>query len=63
MGMYAVGTRPLLDILNRETNPALCQQVWYADDSSAAGQLSEMRKWWDTAAGPQNAGQNLFFEL
>ena len=29
--------------------------VWYADDSSSAGKLREMRKWWDVLckAGPE----------
>ena len=55
MGMYAVGIRPLINILNEGTDSSLCQQVWYADDSSAAGQLKEMRKWWDilNMAGPK----------
>ena len=26
----------------------MCKQSWYADDSSAAGQLEEMKKWWST---------------
>ena len=47
MGMYAVGTRPLVDILNERTDPTICRQAWYADDSSAAGYLREMKKWWD----------------
>ena len=29
MGMYAVGTRPLLDILHSNTDSSKCQQVWY----------------------------------
>ena len=48
MGMYAIGTRPLLDILHNKTDTSKCQQVWYADDSSAAGFLEEIRKWWAT---------------
>jgi hypothetical protein len=28
-------------------NNELCKQVWYADDSSSAGELAEMKKWWD----------------
>ena len=47
MAMYAIGTRPLLDILSEQTDPSACQQVWYADDSSAAGKLREIKKWWD----------------
>ena len=54
MAMYAIGTRPLIDILNENTDTSLCKQVWYADDSTAGGQLKEMRKWWDllNMAGP-----------
>ena len=47
MGMYAVGTRPLIDTLHDRTDPTLCQQAWFADDSSAAGKLEEMKKWWE----------------
>ena len=55
MGMYAVGTRPLIDILRNNTDMSKCQQVWYADDSSAAGLLREIRKWWNilNEAGPK----------
>ena len=24
-----------------------CKQVWYADDSTAAGSIGDLRKWWD----------------
>ena len=47
MAMYAIGIRPLINTLQEETDQAECQQVWYADDSSAAGKLLEMKKWWD----------------
>ena len=47
MAMYAIGIRPLIDKLREQTDQSSCQQVWYADDSSAAGKLREMRKWWD----------------
>ena len=33
--------------LNASTDPSRCQQVWYADDSTAAGKLREIRKWWE----------------
>ena len=33
MAMYAIGTRPLIDILTDKTDTSKCQQVWYADDS------------------------------
>ena len=47
MAMYAIGIRPLIDILHGKTDASKCQQLWYADDSTAAGQLREMKKWWD----------------
>ena len=55
MGMYAVGIRPLINILQETTDTTKCQQVWYADDSTAGGQLREIRKWWDIlfVAGPK----------
>ena len=55
MAMYAIATKPLIDILTEKTDPSVCQQVWYADDSSAGGKLSEIRKWWDVLneAGPK----------
>ena len=51
MGMYAVGIRPLIDILHNSTDQEKCKQVWYADDSSNAGMISEIRKWWDILNG------------
>lgn len=55
MAMYAIGIRPLIDVLHESTDQSKCQQVWYADDSSVAGKLQEMRKWWDilNMAGPK----------
>ena len=47
MQMYAIGIRPLIDILHAKTDSSLCCQVWYADDSSSAGKLREIRRWWD----------------
>ena len=47
MQMYAIGIRPLIDILHEKSDNTKCQQVWYADDSSSAGKLSEIRHWWD----------------
>ena len=47
MAMYAIGIRPLIDTLNTSTDTTKCQQVWYADDSTAAGKIKEMRKWCD----------------
>ena len=43
MAMYAIGTLPLI----RRSNPSkLIQQVWYADDGSAGGSLSDLINWW-----------------
>ena len=55
MGFYALGTKPLIDALDEAVNTELCKQSWYADDSSAAGKLQEIRKWWTvlTALGPK----------
>ena len=47
MGMYAIGIRPLIDILSQGTDPLQLQQAWFADDSSGAGRLREIKKWWD----------------
>ena len=47
MPMYSIGIRPLIDILNQRTDPIKCLQAWFADDSSSAGELREIRKWWD----------------
>ena len=45
MAMYAVGTKPLIDNLHQSIDQVHCKQVWYADDSSAAGKISEMKIW------------------
>ena len=47
MGMYAIGTKPLVDTLGEAVDPKACKQVWYADDSGSAGKIVEMKKWWD----------------
>ena len=54
MAKYGIALKPLTDKLGEAVDSALCKQVWYADDSSAAGRLTEMRKWWDKLcqAGP-----------
>ena len=44
MFLYAVGTMPLIRLLK---NPSLWTQVWYADDTSACGKLSHIRRWFD----------------
>ncbi len=55
MGMYAIGTRPLINILAEHVDNNKCKQAWYADDSSSGVKLLEMRKWWDVlnTAGPK----------
>ena len=55
MAMYAIGIRPLIDMLHQNTDNLKCQQVWYADDSSCAGHLSEIKQWWNllNQAGPK----------
>ena len=55
MAMYAIGIRPLINILSESVDHTKCHQVWYADDSSAAGKMMEMKKWWDilNEKGPQ----------
>ena len=45
MPFYALATRPLIDSLFRDT-PEL-RQIWYADDASAGGKLTNLKKWWD----------------
>jgi len=37
----------LIDNLAEKVAHEKCAQVWYADDSSSAGELGGMRKWWD----------------
>ena len=44
MFLYAVGTMPLIRLLK---NPSLWTQIWYADDASACGKLSHIRRWFD----------------
>ena len=48
MGLYGLGVKPLVDNLGNEIDIEKCIQSWYADDSSSAGELIEMWKWWDT---------------
>ena len=47
MGLYGLGIKPLTDKLAEAIEAEFCKQVWYADDSSSAGELSAMKKWWD----------------
>ena len=54
MALYALGIKPLIDHLATSVNTDDCAQVWFADDSSSAGKLREIRKWWDVlfSVGP-----------
>ena len=47
MALYALGIRPLIDNLGEVVDHEKCKQSWYADDSSAGGQLTEMKTRWD----------------
>ena len=46
MAMYALGVTPLIQ--------AVCstgvKQIWFADDASAGGHISQLRSWWDRLA-------------
>ena len=55
MGEYAIGLRPLVNILSTVTKLHELMQAWYADDSAAAGTLKKLREWWDLlcANGPK----------
>ena len=39
MAMYAIAVNPLINNLKRDT----MKQVWFADDASAVGNLSDLR--------------------
>ena len=43
MAMYAIGIQPLIKHLESFNT----QQIWYADDSTAGGNLENLRAWWD----------------
>ena len=47
MAIYALGVRPLINNLGDAVDHEKCKQSWYADDSSAGGQLTDMKTWWD----------------
>ena len=44
--MYAVATRPLIDELAEDIGDELLKQVWFADDSTAGGNLDGIHQWW-----------------
>ena len=42
--MYAIATMPLIKQLKVSTE---VEQVWFADDSAAGGEIRKLRRWWD----------------
>ena len=46
MAFYALGVKPLVDELHDCVNIENCKQSWFADDSSAVGNLKEIKVWW-----------------
>ena len=51
--MYALAISPLIQKLKIDEPNA--KQVWYADDSTAAGKVKAVRRWWTclTNVGPK----------
>ena len=51
--MYAIATVPLIKML--QCNHDDVNQVWYADDASAAGKITRLREWWSqlSSQGPK----------
>ena len=47
MAIDALGIRPLIYNRGEAVDHEKCKQSWYADDSSAGGQLTDMKTWWD----------------
>ena len=45
MSFYALATLPLINRL-----PTSVKQVWYADDATAIGTISDLRTWWESLA-------------
>ena len=48
MGMYALSVVPLIK-LSEKAESQVCQ-VWYADDGTGVGKLTQLKGWWDTLA-------------
>lgn len=44
MPMYAIALLPLIEKVNQDTS---ITQAWYADDATATGSLTALRRWWD----------------
>ena len=47
MAMYAISIRPLIDSLKESAGTENLRQVWYADDSTGAGALEQLKIWWE----------------
>ena len=49
MAIYAIAIRPLIDNVQNEA-----MQIWYADDATASGKLSNLKEWWNklSVSGP-----------
>ena len=43
MAMYAIAVTPLIKDLEDKS----VKQVWYADDATACGKISNLKTWWD----------------
>jgi hypothetical protein len=56
MAMYALAISPLIKKLKKQARNA--SQLWFADDSSAAGRLRALQVWWRhlTILGPAEFG-------
>ena len=50
VAMYAIAVNPLIRQLKSDTT----KQIWFADDATAGGKLTDLRNWWDilTNVGP-----------
>ena len=46
MPFYALATLPLIELLQEKHSSV--RQTWLADDSSGAGKLLDLRRWWQT---------------
>ena len=55
MPIYGLGIKPLTIKLGEAVDKTKCKQVWYADDSTSGGKITEIRKWWDElcSSGPK----------
>ena len=62
MPVYAFGITPLLEIMKSESPKGITMKhVAFADDLGGAGELLELRRWWDNIVlwGPNyNLGYN-----